>query len=178
MNEKFRDKNRKRSARLSTWDYSWNAAYFITICTKNREHFFGEIINKEIILSGMGELALKFWEEISEHFSFVYLDEFTVMPNHMHGIIVIDKPLNDAPFTELPKVIAQERFQHPGENSISSIIGSYKSVVSKNAHLINPDFAWQSRFHDHIIRDEDSFKRIKNYISNNPENWKEDKFHN
>jgi len=100
------------------------------------------------------------------------------MPNHIDGIIVIDKPSNDAPFTELPKVITEDRFQHPGANSISSIVGSYKSVVSKNAHLINPDFAWQSRFLDHIIRDEDSFKRIKNYISNNPENWKEDKFYN
>jgi len=60
MNEKFRDENRKRSVRLSTWDYSWNAAYLITICTKSREHFFGEIINTEMILSGVGELALSF----------------------------------------------------------------------------------------------------------------------
>ena len=56
-------------------------------------------------------------------------------------------------------------------------MGSYKSVVSKNAHLINPDFAWQSRFHDHIIRDEDEFKRIKNYIRDNQKNWKDDKFY-
>lgn len=178
MNEKFRDRNRKRSVRLSTWDYSWNAAYFITICTKNRQHFFGEIINEEMMLSGIGALALKFWEEISEHFSFVYLDEFTVMPNHVHGIIVIDRPMNDAPFTELPEVITQDRFQNPGKNSISSIIGSYKSVVSKNARLTHPDFSWQSRFHDHIIRDEDSFERIKYYIRNNPKNWREDKFYN
>ncbi len=112
------------------------------------------------------------------HFPFVYLDEFTVMPNHIHGIISIDKPSNDAPFTELPQTITEERFQHPGENSISSIIGSYKYVVSKNAHVINPDFSWQSRFHDHIIRDEDEFKRIKYYIRNNPKNRKDNKFYN
>jgi REP element-mobilizing transposase RayT len=176
MREKFRDKNHKRSIRLSTWDYSWNAEYFITICTKNRAHFFGEVVNNEMKLSKIGELALQFWYDIIEHFSFVFLDEFTVMPNHIHGIIKIDRPGNTAPFTELPKTLTQERFQHPGENSISSIMGSYKSVVSKNAHLINPDFAWQSRFHDHIIRDEDEFKRIKNYIRDNQKNWKDDKF--
>ena len=178
MQEKFRDKNLKRSVRLSTGDYSWNAAYFITICTQNREHFFGEVINKEMKLSGIGNLAIQFWEEILEHFSFVFLDEFIVMPNHIHGIIIIDKPANDAPFTEKPKVITQGRFQNCGKNSISAIIGSYKSAVSKSAHFINLDFAWQSHFHDHIICDEDSFKRIKFYIRNNPKNWKEDKFYN
>ena len=100
------------------------------------------------------------------------------MPNHIRGIVVIDKPGNDAPVTEIPKAITQERFQNPGENSVSSIVGSYKSVMSKNARFINPDFAWQSRFHDHIIRNEDEFQRIKNYIRNNPKNWKDDKFYN
>ena len=103
MREKFRDKNHKRSIRLSTWDYSWNAEYFITICTKNRAHFFGEVVNNEMKLSKIGELALQFWYDIIEHFSFVFLDEFTVMPNHIHGIIKIDRPGNTAPFTELPK---------------------------------------------------------------------------
>ncbi|HEY5408425.1 MAG TPA: transposase [Ginsengibacter sp.] len=178
MTEKFRGKNRKHSIRLQTWDYAWNAEYFITICTKNREHSFGEIVNEEMRLSEIGKLAFSFWEEIPEHFSFVFLDEFTVMPNHIHGIVLIDKPANDAPFTEIPKVIGRLRFQNQGKDSISSIIGSYKSAVSKNAHLIDPNFNWQSRFHDHIIRDEDSFKRIKNYIRNNPKNWEEDKFYN
>lgn len=177
MFKKIRDKDRKHSYRLSTWDYAWNASYFITICTKNREHFFGEIINEKMELSPIGTLAKKFWDEITEHFSFLFLDEFIVMPNHVHGIIVIDKPANDAPFTEILNSMRSDRFQHPGENSISSIIGSYKSAVSKNAHFINKDFAWQSRFHDHIIRDEDSFKRIKNYIRYNVKNWKEDKFY-
>lgn len=93
------------------------------------------------------------------------------MPNHIHGIVLIDKPANDSPFTEIAKVIGRLRFQNQVKGSISSIIGSYKSAVSKNAHLIDPNFNWQSRFHDHIIRDEDSFRRIKNYIRYNSKNW-------
>ena len=178
MIEKYKDKYRIPSVRLITWDYGWNAQYFITICTKNKEHFFGEIINGEMQLSETGKLALSFWEEIPEHFPFVFLDEFTVMPNHIHSILIIDKPQNDAPFTEIPKGISLSRFQNPGKQTISSILGSYKSVVSKNAHLINPNFCWQSRFHDHIIRDKESLERIQYYIRHNPKNWKEDRYFN
>ena len=68
------------------------------------------------------------------------------------------------------------RLQNQGKNTISSIVGSCKSVISKNAHLIHADFKWQPRFHDHIIRDAESFELIQNYIANNPQNWKNDKF--
>ena len=176
--EKFKDKYRIPSTRLITWDYGWNAQYFITICTKNREHSFGKIINGEMHLSEIGKLAISFWEEIPEHCPFVFLDEFIVMPNHVHGIVIIDKPKNDAPLTELPEVVSQVRFQNQGKNTISSIIGSYKSVVSKNAHFTDPNFCWQSRFHDHIIREEESLERIRYYIRNNPKNWKDDTFYN
>ena len=74
------------------------------------------------------------------------------------------------------KTMGQLRFQNQGSGTISSIWGSYKSAVTKYAHLICPNFAWQSRFHDHIIRDADSFERIRNYIENNPKNWNKDKF--
>jgi putative transposase len=89
--EKFRGKYRIPPARLQTWDYGSNALYFITICTKNRKHFFGEIANGQMMLSEIGRLAEKYWHEIPEHFPFVILDEFVVMPNHIHGIIEIAK---------------------------------------------------------------------------------------
>jgi len=111
-----------------------------------------------------------------------------IMPNHVHGILIIDKPVISVETrhclvsTDITntnnKTIGQMRFQNQGKGTISSIVGSYKSVVSKNAHSINSGFAWQSRFHDHIIRDAKSFDRIQNYITNNPLNWKEDKFNN
>ncbi len=99
MSGKFQNKYRIPSARASWWDYGSNAAYFVTICTRNREHFFGEIVETmpsptvfEMQLTPIGQSAYDCWNEIPKHFPFVVLDEFVVMPNHVHGIIVIDKP--------------------------------------------------------------------------------------
>lgn len=121
------------------------------------------------------------------------------MPNHIHGIVLHNNEpfetddCNDngfvdtrhalylsqrQPQTQQPKTISQKRFQNQGKNSVSSIIGSYKSAVSKHAHRLGFDFEWQARFNDHISRNFDSFQRIKNYIINNPINWNNDKFFN
>jgi REP element-mobilizing transposase RayT len=162
-------KNRK-NIRWRIWDYRWDAAYFITICTKNREHFFGHIHNEEMVLSNVGVLADVFWHEIKNHAKHITLDAFVVMPNHIHGILILEG-------NEIEDIITSEnRFQNIGKNSISSIIGSYKSAVTKHANRLGFEFGWQSRFHDHVIRNEESFKRIQNYIINNPKNWKEDRF--
>lgn len=145
-------------------------------------------------LSEIGVFAQKLWMEIPNHFSFVILDAFVIMPNHMHGIIVIDKPNNSLLlesanenngsvgqlkdiFNSAPnKSIGQSRHQNQGKHTISSIIGSYKSIVTKNSRKINPDFGWQSLFHDHIIRDDADFQRISRYINNNVAKWNDDKF--
>ena len=91
MPDKFQGKYRIASARLQSWDYGANGAYFITICTKNRKHFFGEIENHQMILNDIGKLAEKYWIEIPSHFPFIELGNFVVMPNHTHGILIIDK---------------------------------------------------------------------------------------
>ena len=92
---KFKNKYRIPSNRLKNWDYSTNAAYFITICTQNREHYFGEIKNGEMQLNELGENATRFWLDIPKHFPFIELGNFVVMPNHTHGILIIDKlPIN------------------------------------------------------------------------------------
>ena len=93
--DKFQNKYRISSARLQSWDYGWNAAYFITICTANRECYFGNIVDAKMELTEIGEIAKKYWQEIPWHFPFVKLDEFIIMPNHTHGIIIIDKPLGN-----------------------------------------------------------------------------------
>ena len=198
--EKFQNKYRVASARLQNWDYGSNAVYFITICTKNREHFFGEMDNKKMMLNSIGKLAEQFWIEIPKHFTFIEFGNFVVMPNHVHGILIIDKiggeisemvdtvdtvdtvetrqclvSTNVPPNPNKP-TIGQKRFQNQGKNTISSIVGSYKSVLTKNARLIDVDFGWQSRFHDHIIRNDGEFQRISEYIINNPRNWQTDKF--
>lgn len=91
MSDKYQNKYRIPSARLQDWDYGWNAPYFVTICTQNREHYFGKIGNGKMQLSEIGEIAKKCWIEIPEHFTFVELGAFVVMPNHVHGIIIINK---------------------------------------------------------------------------------------
>jgi REP element-mobilizing transposase RayT len=185
--KKYNNKYRIESVRLKNWDYRSNGAYFITINTRNRKHFFGEIINSEMRLSPIGEYAEKFWMEIPNHFPFIELGNFVVMPNHTHGILIInntdsvislhcnemDKSLqcNDSTGNQYYSDIS------PKSGSISTIVRSYKSVVSKHARLLNTEFNWQPKFHDHIIRNSESFERIQNYIENNPSNWKEDKFY-
>lgn len=90
MPDKFQNKYRIPSARMRNWNYGWNKSYFVTICAKKREYYFGEISNGEMIFSEIGEMANKYWLEIPEHFPFVVLDEFIIMPNHVHGIIIIN----------------------------------------------------------------------------------------
>lgn len=186
MQNKFKNKYRISSARLQTWDYANNGAYFITICTQNRHHFFGHIQNQEIQLSEIGKFAEQYWYEIPNHFPMVELGNFVVMPNHVHGILIIDK-MNDEPFVETRQclvstiktntIIGSSRFQNQGKNTISSIVGSYKSIVTKMSRQINPNFGWQSRFHDHIIRNSKSFENIQNYIEQNPLKWDDDRFY-
>lgn len=195
MSDKFQNKYRITSTRLQNWDYSWNAAYFITICTQNREHYFGEIENNKMVLSKQGILADVLWYEIQHHAKNIDLDEFVVMPNHIHGILILNgnggndgKDQKDDDSVETrhalslqqphsSATVGQKRFQNQGKNSVSSIIGSYKSAVTKHANRLRLKFVWQTRFHEHIIRNAVEYHRIKNYIANNPTKWKEDKFY-
>ncbi len=207
--EKFQNKYRIPSARAQWWDYGNDAAYFITICTRNREHYFGEIVNDEMRLSHVGLLADVMWHEIKNHAQNVELGEFVVMPNHIHGILILQgngnatQNANDIAnvtatatvetrhalslqIPQIPQILptqqstqtpGQKRFQNQGKNTVSSIIGSYKSAVTKHAHRLGYDFGWQSRMWDNIIFNDESFVRISNYIQTNPLNWKDDKFY-
>lgn len=184
MADKFQNKYRIPSARLPNWDYSWPGIYFITICTHNRIHYFGEIENGNMIYSPVGAIANVLWHEIKNHTKNVELGEFVVMPNHIHGILI----LNDVetlhatslpPETLPPHTTKNEQMAKisPKPNSISTIVRSYKSAVTKHANRLGLDFIWQTRFHDHIIRDVVSYENISNYITNNPLNWRDDKFY-
>ncbi|MFH0833929.1 MAG: transposase [Patescibacteria group bacterium] len=184
MDKKFRDKYRIASARLRTWDYSRDAYYFITICTKNRANFFGEIHKNEISLSPVGKIVEQYWREIPAHFANVKLDKFVIMPNHLHGILVIDNWGNgenrDGRRDEaMPRLYTGLHPQmskiSPKPKSLPTIIGSFKSICTKHIRKINPDFSWQTRYHDHIIRDDRAYNDIQAYILNNPANWHKDK---
>mgnify|MGYP001220051153 CR=1 FL=1 len=207
MAEKFQNKYRIASARAQWWNYGWNGAYFITICTKNREHFFGEIKNGEMVLSNTGIIADLLWHEIPNHSPFVELGDFVVMPNHIHGILILNKPNRDMddmvgtgrnivgtgrnivgtghalslqpppPPQQQQQQPGQKRYQNIGKNTVSSIIGSYKSAVTKHANRLGFENGWQTRFYDHIIRNDAEYQRISDYIVNNPKNWGKDKFY-
>jgi putative transposase len=183
--EKFQRKYRIQSARLSGYNYSANGAYFVTICTKNRRHFFGKISHKKMLYSDVGSLACSCWRLIPNHFPFVRLGEWVVMPNHVHGIIWIDKnPVETLHATSLQGERktsysgAHSNFSSlsPKKYSLSSIIRSYKSAVSRSVHLKGIEFAWQTRFHEHIIRNDDALYSISEYIKHNPECWAEDSY--
>ena len=175
---KFRNKYRIESTRYPKWDYGRNGIYFITICTKNREMYFGKIEYGKMNLSEIGKIANKCFIEISDHFPFVKMGEFTIMPNHIHGIIIIDKKNNKSGSQDLPinqPSKTKNKFG-PQSQNLGSIIRGFKIGVKKFATMNNIDFGWQSRFHDHIIRDKPEYNRIEKYIIDNPGNWGNDKF--
>ena len=174
--------NRGERYRRQNWDYRWAGLYFITICTYRRNHFFGKIRNSNMQLSKVGVIADLLWYEIKNHSKNVELGEFVVMPNHIHGILNIKNFVkteysNTSSSSQDSKMIGKNRYQNIGKNSISSIISGYKSAVTKHANRLQLEFGWQSRFDDHIIRNEHSHKRIAKYIRTNPENWNKDDFY-
>jgi len=170
----FNNKYRIPSTRLQNWDYRWDGYYFITICTKEKKEYFGEIQNGKMVLSQLGIIADILWYEIKNHAQNIKLDAFIVMPNHIHGILILSNNKNTPNLS--PKTIGETRFQNQGKNSISSIVGGYKSAVTKHAHRLNFEFAWQSRFYENIIRNEDRYIQIIDYIHQNPLKWENDKF--
>lgn len=234
MLDKYNNKYRIASSRLAGWDYGLNSSYFVTICTHHRICFFGDVIDEQMVLNDIGLLANDFWLQIPEKFPFTKLGNHVVMPNHIHGIIIIDKPddenvetrfiasplsetnaqthlnetqliasLQDNPHVKTrliasplsnanvqTRLIASlpnkptnpiggitENHNPMLHDNLSKIIRWYKGRTTFESRKINIDFAWQSRFHDHIIRNDESFQKISNYITNNPSNWCKDQFY-
>ena len=173
------DSHRRRSIRLKNYDYSIPNLYFITICTFEIDCIFGEIVELEsgecvCELSKIGKIAKQNWEHIPNHFPNVELDEFIVMPNHLHGIIAISGRVIFcwARACGPPTV---ERFGKPTKNSIPTIIRSYKSSVTRQIRKTGSAFAWQRNYYEHIIRNEKSLEKIRDYIRYNSAKWNEDK---
>ncbi len=167
----FNNKYRIETARAKNWDYHSAASYFITICTKEGFHYFGKIQSKEMVLNDCGIVVRREWiktPEIRPDMN-ITLGEFVVMPNHFHGIISI----GENGYNEQRK---NNEFGIQSKN-LGAIVGGFKASVTKQLRKINADFGWQERYHDHIIRDNESYERIRHYIQNNPANWLSDKFY-
>lgn len=185
---KFKNKYRIEPTRLKNWDYGNSAAYFITICTANREHFFGKIVEEQCIapLSSIGIIVEQEWIKTPEIRPDMNLElgEFVVMPNHFHGIIFIgNNEYNggdvmhgrDAMHRVSTDGIYKNEFGSQSKN-LASILRGFKSAVTVQARKINPEFGWQSGFHDSIIRNPKSYDVISQYIIDNPKKWVDDEF--
>lgn len=170
--EKSWNKSRVPNSRAQWWNYSHPGDYFITICTKGRQHYFGVINDHKMELSSIGIIADIVWHEIPSHTFNVELGPYVIMPDHMHGIIQITNG-NDVvgKWHAISDWHAISRYQNIGRNTISSIIGSFKSAVTKHTHRLGYTFQWQPRFHDHMIRNPREYHHIAEYIHNNPMNW-------
>ena len=167
------NKHHRRSIRLKGYDYSQAGLYFITICCQDRIWRFGKIENNEMILNEYGQIAFDEWMKLTERFSNFELDIFQIMPNHIHGVI---------------RVWATARVAHTdtkmdAKTTVSDIVGAYKSLVANGCLKIHKSKnetmgkLWQRNYYEHIIRNEQSYLHITEYIINNPLKWQEDTFY-
>ena len=181
MPQKFNNKYRIPSARATWHDYN-GGLYFITICTKGMEHYFGKIQDNEMIYTETGKYAEKCISDIPNHFADAEIIISQVMPNHVHLIVKIHTvETMHASSLQPPRwknEICDEKMHNISNKRgrISYVIGSFKSAVTKFANQNNIEFGWQSRFHDHIIRSQAELERIYEYIQNNVTTWNNDRF--
>ena len=167
-----RTRNR-RSIRLKEYDYSQAGYYYITICTHNREHLFGAIENGVMRHNDIGTIALNEWTRTPEMRPNISLDAFVVMPNHLHGIIVINGVIGD-------NSPVYEQFGKPTSNTIPTIIRGFKAAVTKQVNILRGtpgEPVWQRNYYEHIIRDDQSHYSIAEYIKKNPLRWEEDDYY-
>jgi putative transposase len=163
-------KHHRRSIRLKGYDYTSAGAYFVTIVAYNRDCLFGELINEKINLSEYGKIARECWRAIPNHFPNVELGAYVVMPNHIHGVIIIKDDGRDTPWR-----VPTEQFSKPVKSSLATIIRQYKSSVSRIiSKQFNETNIWQHNYYEHIIRNDAEWNRIHLYIEANRVNWTED----
>ena len=179
-------KHHRRSIRLPGYDYSKPGAYFITLVTQGRECLFGQVVAGEMQLSDMGRIADDHWRAIPDHFPNVELGTFAIMPNHIHGIIVIhpvgasqwDAPTGPRDQWDGASQRDGASANGPKRGSIGAIIGAYKMSVTRRVQReLNRTTLWQRNYYEHIIRDEQEHRRIHLYIEANPANWIRDDHH-
>ena len=165
----------RRSIRLLGYDYSQAGAYFVTVCAHDRMCLFGEIADGKMRLNEAGRIVQQCWNQIPEHFPHVELGEFIVMPNHVHGIVVIAETPNVGARHAVP---LPEKFCKPVPGSIPTIVRSFKSAVTKRINEMRgtPGVpVWQRNYYEHVIRNDESLHCIREYIINNPLQWDMDR---
>ncbi|HHT9108722.1 MAG TPA: transposase [Candidatus Wunengus sp. YC64] len=181
---KFQGKYRIESTRLKDYDYSRNGAYFVTVCTKNSMHLFGSIVDQKLIPNRQAEVITECWLGLPAHYTNCVLDKFIIMPNHVHGIIIIDNEIAETGL-KLNNTIVETGLKPVSTAgwgtkpySLSEIIRGFKTFSARRINEYQNTRGkafWQSRFYDHIIRNREELNRIRQYIIENPLKWELEK---
>jgi len=175
-------KHNRHSIRLPEYDYTKRGAYFITICTWQRECIFGDVIEGKAKLSLRGQIAQREWMRMERRFRWADFSNYVIMPNHVHGIIVIHDKSDcyEGRKRTDPNISVDPSSPHVAPGSLGAIVRAYKASVTWRIHVL-PDGdglpVWQRNYFDHIIRDEIEFYQIREYIRTNPLKWREDQLH-
>jgi putative transposase len=174
-------KHHRRSIRLEGHDYTGPGGYFLTIVSYQRENLFGEILNNDVNLNKFGRTAQREWDRLETRFNKIVLDAFVVMPNHVHGIILIEENHTEGmpqePDLKFNAGNSPEKFGKPVRGSIATIARSYKSSVSYRINLMRLSSGqpvWQRNYYEHIIRNEKELAQLRKYILENPLVWEKD----
>ena len=161
---------RRRSIRLPGFDYSQPGAYFITVCTRNRACILGDVTEGKLRLSAAGRLVQAVWEELPQHYTHVHLDAWTVMPNHVHGIAILESDSVD-------HVGAGLKPAPTTRHGLPEIVRAFKTFSARRINAVQETIGtalWQRNYYEHVIRDEGALNRIRQYITDNPARWHED----
>jgi len=180
----MQDNPERKQLRLKKYDYTQEGAYYVTACTRNRECLFGDVRDGKMELNEYGKIVKKEWYKTGEIRKNIELDEFTVMPNHIHGVIIVAEEYNNMGTCNVPLRRApqrnREKFGCSVSNSISTIIKLFKASTTKQINQTRNTSKkpiWQRGFYEHVVRDEEDLNRIREYVIYNPMKWEEDKYY-
>jgi putative transposase len=181
MKDTYKNKYRVDTARLKNYDYNGNGLYFVTIGTGENRNYFGTLQKAQLVATPIGKVAGDFWQAIPEHFPFVGVDEFVIMPNHLHSILLFDNPeFFDREYVNLTVSEQVEALDGtleirnggnsfgPQTKNLASVIRNYKAAVTSYANKNSIRFKWHPRYHDRIIRSPEELQAVRNYIRQNP----------
>ncbi len=172
----------RRSIRLGEYNYAQPGAYFVTVCAEGRHPLFGSVENGEIILNTHGRIVHECWLRISELRPGVELDEFVVMPNHMHGILMFHQPVSPDR-TRATRWVAPTRTKIGGgaqPGSLGAVIGQFKAAATRRINAMRQSTGsavWQRNYYERVIRDERELDRVRQYIVGNPSTWLDDEYY-
>ena len=172
LSTRLADSHKRKSIRLRGYDYTRAGAYFVTICAHERACLFGKMVEDDIHLSGAGAIVQDEWLWTPVVRTDMHLDAFVIMPNHLHGIIVLDPEQGTA-----RRAPTTERFGNPVARSLPTIVRAFKSASTREINRLRKTPGapvWQRGFYEHMIRDDRDLERIRSYIVNNPSRWSAD----